>query len=86
MKKQSVESHILAWLETSLPSAAGGAITRETDLIGDLDLDSMSMVSLIFSLDEAFRVGTDQMGDLVAGCRTVGDLIAATEQLRRERV
>ncbi|MBN9555531.1 MAG: acyl carrier protein [Alphaproteobacteria bacterium] len=85
MKKQSVEDHILTWLKTSLPSVAG-AITRETDLIGDLDLDSMSMVSLIFSLDEAFHVGTDQMGDLVASCRTVGDLIAATEQLRHERV
>jgi acyl carrier protein len=86
MKKGSIEDHILAWLRTSLPSAPGRAITRQTDLIADLDLDSMSMVSLIFSLDETFHVGTDRMGDLVANCRTVGDLIVATEQLRHERV
>jgi len=84
MKKRSVEDHILAWLRSSFPDA--GTIGPATDLVGDLDLDSMAIVSLIFSLDEAFHIGTDQMGDLVANCHTVGDLIAATEQLRHERV
>ena len=46
----------------------------------------MAMVSLIFSIDEEFSVGTDQLGDIVLNCRTVGDLIAATERLRHEQV
>jgi acyl carrier protein len=82
MKK--LEDHILSWLRTSFPDA--NAITRDTDLVRDLDLDSMSMVSLIFSIDEAFHVGTDQIGDLVADCHTVGDLVGATERLLLARV
>jgi hypothetical protein len=46
----------------------------------------MAMVSLIFSIDEEFSIGADQLGDIVVDCRTVGDLIAATERLQHERV
>jgi acyl carrier protein len=84
MKKISVEDHILAWLGSSFPDA--GLIGPDTDLVGGLDLDSMAMVSLIFSIDEAFHIGTDQMGDLVANCRTVGEVIAAAERLVPERL
>jgi acyl carrier protein len=81
-----VEDHILSWLRTSFPGRAELAITRDTDLANDLDVDSMAMVSLIFSLDETFHVGTDQLGDLIANCRTVGELVEATERLRLEQV
>ena len=86
MKKQSVESYIISLLGASFPGRSAGPITRDTDLIGDLDADSMAMVSLILSIDEEFSVGTDQLGDIIIDCRTVGDLIAATERLRHERV
>ena len=86
MKKQSVESYIISLLGTCFPGRSAGPITRDTDLIGDLDADSMAMVSLIFSIDEEFSVGTDQLGDIIINCRTVGDLIAATERLQHERV
>lgn len=86
MNPQSVESHIIALLNTSFPGRSNGPITRETDLVKDLDVDSMAMVSLIFSIDEEFGVGTDQLGDLVLNCHTAGDLISAAERLQRERV
>lgn len=86
MKKQSVEDYIVALLNTSFPGRSSGAITRNTDLVADLDADSMAMVSLIFSIDEEFAVGTDQLGDMVVNCRTVGDLISAIERLQCERV
>ncbi|HKD48526.1 MAG TPA: acyl carrier protein [Rhizomicrobium sp.] len=85
MKTQSVETYVIALLNTTFPSPSRKPITRNTDLIADLDADSMAMVSLIFAIDEEFAVGTDQLGELVVNCRTVGDLVAATERLQRER-
>jgi acyl carrier protein len=85
MKKQSIEAYILSLLNASFPGRSDSAITRNTDLVADLDADSMAMVSLIFSIDEEFAVGTDQLGDLVLNCRTVGDLISATERLQFAR-
>jgi acyl carrier protein len=84
MKKQSVEAYVISLLSTSFPGPSKGSITRNTDLMEDLDVDSMAMVSLIFSIDEKFAVGTDQLGDLVLNCRTVGDLISATERLQHQ--
>ncbi len=43
----------------------------------------MSIVSIVFSLDEEFGVGTDEMGTVVQESRTVGDLIDAVERLRK---
>lgn len=86
MKEQSVESHVISLLNASFPGRSKGAITRETDLVTDLDADSMAMVSLLFAIDEEYSVGTDQLGELVVNCRTVGDLISATERLLREKV
>ncbi|MBS0280510.1 MAG: acyl carrier protein [Proteobacteria bacterium] len=85
MKNQSVENYVFALFATSFPERQA-AIARETDLIADLDADSMTMVSLIFSINERFGVSTDHLGDLLLNCRTVGDLISATERLRRECV
>ena len=85
MKKESLEDQIVSLLDTTFPERTCGPITRDTDLVRDLDADSMTMVSLIFSIDEKFHVGTDQMGDLIVGCHTVGDLIRATERLQHGR-
>jgi acyl carrier protein len=78
MNSQSIERHIVSLLSSSFP---GRTITRDTDLVRDLDADSMALVSLIFSIDEEFAVGTDQLGEMVQNCHTVGDLIIATEKL-----
>ena len=85
MQTQSVENYVIALLKASFPGR-DAHITRDTDLVADLDADSMAMVSLIFSIDEEFGVGTEQLGDMVMNCRTVGELIAATERLRHARV
>ena len=86
MPKQSVENYIFSLLDASFPGRSSGPITRQTDLVADLDADSMAMVSLIFAIDEEFEVGTDQLGDMILNCHTVGDLISATEKLRRVNV
>src|ERR1700744_1003413 len=86
MKTQSVEDHILSLLSDTFPERPCRAITRDVDLSRDLGADSMTMVSLIFSIDEKFHVGTDQLGDLIVSCRTVGDLVDATQRLQREQI
>lgn len=83
MNKTSVEDYVIDLFGASFPERRGG-ITRATDLAADLDADSMTMVSLIFSINEKFGIGTDQLGDILLNCRTVGDLISATERLQRE--
>jgi acyl carrier protein len=85
MKTQSVEDHILSLLNDTFPDRSCRTITRNTDLTRDLGADSMTMVSLMFSIDEKFHVGTDQLGDLIVNCHTVGDLVTATERLQHER-
>jgi acyl carrier protein len=85
MKKQSVENYVIDLAAASFPERRI-AITRATDLVMDLDADSMMMVSLIFSISEKFGISTDRLGDILLNCRTVGDLIAATERLQRECV
>ena len=85
MPSQSVESYVFSLLQTSFPGRCENPITRATDLVSDLDADSMAMVSLIFAIDEEFEVGTDQLGEMIVNCRTVGDLIAATEKLQHAR-
>ena len=84
MKTRSVQNSVISLLDRSFPGRCS-SITPETDLVSDLDIDSMAMVSLIFSIDEEFGIGTDQLGDIVLSCRTVGDLISATEKLQHER-
>ena len=86
MNPKSTEIYILSLLDRVFADRAVRPITSTTDLVRDLDADSMTMVSLIFAIDEKFAVGTDQLGDMVQNCHTVGDLIAATERLQRERV
>ncbi len=86
MKADSIETYVISLLNASFPGRSRGPITRDTDLVTDLDADSMAMVSLIFAIDEEFSVGTDQLGEFVVDCRTAGDLISAVERLLRERV
>ena len=84
MKNVSVENYVIGLLAASFPDRRCGPITHDTDLASDLDADSMTMVSLIFSINEKFGISTDHLGDLLVNCRTAGDLISVTEQLRQE--
>lgn len=84
MTNPSVESYVISLLNNSFPGRTK-PITHQTDLVCDLDADSMAMVSLIFAIDEEFAVGTDQLGELVVNCRTVGDLISSVERLALQR-
>jgi acyl carrier protein len=82
MSPPTVETHVFYLVKAILPGAAKRTITRDMDLIADLNADSLSLVSIVFALDEEFRVGTEELGPIVQESRTVGDLITAVERLQ----
>jgi acyl carrier protein len=46
----------------------------------DLNADSLSLVSLIYAIEEEFHMQTSELGALVSDSRTLGDLVAAVER------
>ena len=52
----------------------GVTIDSETEILGDMQLDSLELVTLTVELENRFRICLED-GD-VEGYRTVGDLIA----------
>jgi acyl carrier protein len=83
MNTHSVEQRVFSLAKKILPGAANRTLTRDLDLTIDLNADSLSLVSLIFAIEEEFGVGTSELGSLVTESRTVGDLVAAVERLQK---
>jgi acyl carrier protein len=77
-----VEDRIFVLAKKILPGAANRDLSRDQDLALDLNADSLSLVSLIYAIEEEFHVGTAEMGQLVTESRTLGDLMDAVERLR----
>jgi len=81
---KSVEQKIFFLARQILPGAAGQTLTRDSDLQNDLNADSLSLVSLIFAIEEKFGLENTQLGSLVTESRTLGDLVTAVEKLKPE--
>lgn len=51
------------------------SVTEETEFLADLEADSLDVVELIMSIEEAFDL--DEIGEeTIRGIQTVGDLVA----------
>ena len=81
MNKQGAEQRVIKLAKKILPGAAKANVTRNSDLVMDLNADSMSLVALVFAMEEEFGVGATQLSGLVTDSRTIGDLVAAVEGL-----
>jgi len=57
------------------------AVTRDSTLAGDLNLDSISLISLIALAEERFGVSFAEHTEAVANLRTVGDALALIDSL-----
>jgi acyl carrier protein len=51
------------------------SITRETQIAGDLMMDSISLVSLMALCEEFFKIDLQDSGEAVAKITTVGDAL-----------
>ncbi|HWC63444.1 MAG TPA: hypothetical protein VG501_07465 [Rhizomicrobium sp.] len=78
-----VEQRVFSLAGKILPGAAGRTLNRNLDLVTDLNADSLSLVSLIYAIEEEFRMETAELGSLVTDSRTLGDLVTAVERLRK---
>ena len=76
---KSVEQKVFSLARQILPGATGLTLTRDSDLQNDLNADSLSLVSLIFAIEEEFGFENTELGSLVTESRTLGDLVAAVE-------
>jgi acyl carrier protein len=79
MGTASVEQRVFSLAKKILPGAAGLTMTRELDLLTDLNADSLSLVSLIFAIEEGFGLESSSLGGQVTESRTLGDLVTAVE-------
>jgi acyl carrier protein len=80
-----IETYVFGLIRSVLPGNAGRVLDPQMDLVTDLGADSMSLVSIIFSLDEKYGSGgTAELGEMVQDCRSLGDLIAVAKRLRDE--
>jgi acyl carrier protein len=77
---KNAEQKIFALAKQILPGAAGKTLTRDSDLQADLNADSLSLVSLVFAIEEEFGFESTELGSLVTESRTLGDLVTAVEQ------
>jgi acyl carrier protein len=83
MQDADAERFVIHLVKTVLPGNEKRTVSRDMDLVTDLGADSMSLVSLIFSLDEKLGVGTEELGGQIQQCRTVDDVIAMTLRLSK---
>ena len=83
MSNPSAEQRVIKLARKILPGAAKANITRNSDLVMDLNADSLSVVTLVFAIEEKFGIETSQLGTLVTDSRTMGDLVTAVERLQK---
>lgn len=57
------------------------AVAPETDLVGELELDSLQQLELVVELENHFEVALEPEGG--EGIRTAGDLAAWVDRARR---
>lgn len=75
---------ILAEICTELsPLAKGAAIGEDTDLLGDLALDSLQVMNLLLKIEDRFDISIPV--SILPDVKTVHDLTRAVETLVRER-
>ncbi|MFZ2625653.1 MAG: acyl carrier protein [Propionibacterium sp.] len=57
-------------------------ITPDKNFVDDLDIDSLSMVEIVYALQEAYNV--DIPDEDVKDLRTVGDAVAYVEKVQKQ--
>ncbi|MGK2940979.1 MAG: acyl carrier protein [Immundisolibacter sp.] len=71
---------ILETLKERLTSLTEGKdVAADTDLVGDLGLDSLQIMELLMEMEDSFDVSIPV--NVIADARTVGDLVLAVQKL-----
>lgn len=81
---ENLESRVLQLLREALPWQLGKKeITRDMTLHGDLGLDSLARMALLFRLEEEFEIDLTASAEKFVNVRTVEDLFCVMNELIR---
>lgn len=61
---------------------AGAPIDAQTDIMADLEIDSVAVLDVVMELEDRFDIAVPM--DVMPKLRTVGDLAGAIQQIRAE--
>lgn len=57
-------------------------ITLETDLVNDLDADSLDIADLIASVEDEFEIDIESDDDIMGEINTVGDIVEYISEIK----
>jgi acyl carrier protein len=69
----SIEERVISVIRENLENGKGIAITLESELAKDLDIDSLNALTILFGLEKEFSISLDESA--FAACKTVADVI-----------
>jgi acyl carrier protein len=79
---KNLESRVLHLLREAVPWQLGKTdITRDMTLHGNLGLDSLARMALLFRLEEEFDIDLIASAERFVNVRTVDDLFSAMKEL-----
>jgi acyl carrier protein len=71
------EERVISVFKENLENGKGAAITPNSELVKDLDIDSLNALTILFGLEKEFSISLQE--STFTGCRTVHDVIAGLE-------
>lgn len=84
MKQSAIESFIIGVLKGVAGPSVKARVRREAEFLTDLEVDSIAILSVVFSIDEKYGVGHG-LGEHMSTIKTVGDLISVVEKLVQQK-
>ena len=77
---EAVQTQLCQILKPFVP--AGFELETETDLVADLDLDSMKVMDIVADVEDTFDIAVPL--NILPEVRTVGDFVAQIQKLLKE--
>jgi acyl carrier protein len=74
----SVEERVISVVRENLEDGKEVAITADSELVRDLEVDSVSALTILFGLEKEFSVSLHE--STFASCKTVHDVVASLEE------
>ncbi len=74
----SSEERVISVIKENLENGKGSVVTPDSELVKDLNIDSLNALTILFGLEKEFSISLQD--SLFTGCRTVRDVIARIEE------
>ncbi len=74
----NIEERVISVIRENLEKGRETAITLDSELVKDLEIDSVNALTILFGLEKEFSISLQESA--LAGCKSVRDVIAALEQ------